>query len=453
MLAGLGLAAFELRYGLVLARLGLAGRIVVLTCATGFSVWGLKEVIAGWWPALGHRGFVRHRSAFPTEGRLYLLIMFVLFAGSMMGRSNPLMLVFALMAGPFVVNGWISFVILKRVEVWRKVPSRVMAGEPTSVEVVLRNNKRWLSAWVLTLRDQITGFGEHLSAEVVVARVPPRGEQRAHYRLRLVQRGRYALGPMQISTRFPLGLVERSLNVALTDSLLVHPRIGRLTANWKQRLACASELVTQTAPRGGPFDDEFHKLREYRAGDDPRAIHWRTSARRNELMVREFQESRDRDLIVLLDAWQPARPGDDDVDRVELAISFAATVCVDHLRSSRESGLFCAMAATEHAHLGAGRHACIEWHSSSAGGGVESLLDELALLRPYTRDDLVSLLHAGRTHSRSRGRTLLISTRPDHAAQAVFESARATGDSLLGSEAVQIIAADEAVLAAIVDWR
>ena len=266
---GLGMAAFELRYGLVLMRLGNIGRIVVLTCAAGFSVWGLKELIAGWWPSLGGRSFTRHRSGFPVEGRIYLLILFVMFAGALLGRSNPLLLVFSAMAGPYIVNGWISFVLLKKLSVERKAPLRVMAGEPTSVEVVLKNGKRWLSAWVMIMRDRVSGPGEHLSAEVLVPRVPPRGERRVRYRMTLAKRGLYEIGPMSISTRFPLGLAERMLTVESSSSILVYPRIGRLTAQWQMRMQSATDLVPHSSPRSGPFDDEFHKLREYRPGDDP----------------------------------------------------------------------------------------------------------------------------------------------------------------------------------------
>src|SRR5688572_18220767 len=103
MLIGLGLIAFELRYSLLLYRLGMIGRIVLFVCGAGFSVWGLKELIANWWPQLGRHGFGRHRSGLSAEGWVYVAIMIVLFAGALFGRSNPLLLVFAMMAGPFVV--------------------------------------------------------------------------------------------------------------------------------------------------------------------------------------------------------------------------------------------------------------------------------------------------------------------------------------------------------------
>lgn len=442
MLVGLGIAAFELRYGLMLQRLGVYGRGVVLVCATGFSVWGLKELIAGWWPALGRRGFARHRAGWPLEGRVYLLITVVVFVGALIGRSNPLLMVFALLAGPYVINAWISFVSLKGLSATRRAPLRVMAGEPTSVEIVLGNGKRWLAAWGIIVRDTISDQSERLEAEVLVPRVPPRAERRAHYRLRLAHRGRYQLGPLRINSRFPLGLVERGSTLAATDTILVYPRIGRLTASWSQQLQMASELVPDMAPRSGPFNDEFHQLREYRLGDDPRAIHWRTSARRNELMVREFRESRDRHLVVLLDAWLPERALPADRERAELAISFSATVCVHHLRNSRDSQLFFVAAGTP----------LVEWDSGR--GGVETLLDKLALLRPWGGSDLTPLSEAAAGHRGVRARTLLVSTRAESAGRWLARRTAAGNDVRTGGgEAIHLVSSEPGRLAELVDWR
>src|SRR5690606_33052987 len=112
---------------------------------------------------------------------------------------------------------------------------------------------------------------------------------------------------------------------------------------WHRDAASADELVQRQRPRRGAFPDEFEKLRSFRYGDNPRMIHWRTSARQNSLMVREYHEIRDRDLLVLLDLdADPTR--EEELLRVELAVSFAATVCIDQLQRSRQSGMALAAA-------------------------------------------------------------------------------------------------------------
>ncbi len=142
MLVGLALIGMELRYGFLLDSSGQPGHTALLIAGTALSVWGLKEIIAGWWPRLRSRRssqVVKHRFMLPVEGQVYAVIMTVLFAGSLLGRSNTLLLVFSMLAGPFVLNGGIVYSMLKRLRVARHLPQRAMAGEPFSVDVALQS--------------------------------------------------------------------------------------------------------------------------------------------------------------------------------------------------------------------------------------------------------------------------------------------------------------------------
>jgi uncharacterized protein (DUF58 family) len=407
MLTGLGLSGIELSTGFIRGRLGPYGHYTILVCGMLFSVWGLKALISGWWPRLGRHGLIRNRFHIPTEGWVFLVIMFVLFIGSLMGRSNPLMLVFSMMAGAFVMNGWLTFTYLKGVTVERLLPERVMAGELFSVEIALRNRKSWLSAWLMTITDHVSGYQTELAPEIAFIRIPPGEQQRGHYQLVLAQRGVHLFGPVHVDTRFPLGLVERGLNLAVPATLRVYPRLGRLQPDWKRKLNNAMEQTSSQVAKSGIFEDEFHGLREYRLGDDLRSVHWRTSARRNELMVRQYRDSRDRSLLILLDAWLPAHDGGRDLDDFELALSFAATVCVDATRHSRESRTTLAVQGTS-----------LEvWRGGGGGERIESLLDTLAELQPDPQRALAPLWEATVSDRSTQPRILLLTRRPELALQ------------------------------------
>ena len=423
--AGLGLTVVELTTGFIEGRLGPYGRITILVCGTLFSVWGLKELIAGWWPRLGRNGLIRNRFHIPTEGWAFLLIMFVLFIGSLIGRSNPLMLVFSMMAGAFVMNGWLTFTYLKGVTVERQLPERVMAGEPFSVEITVLNRKSWLSAWLMTVRDHVSGSHTELTPEVAFIRIPPGAQQRGHYQLVLTQRGGHRFGPVHIDTRFPLGLVERGLNLPVPATLRVYPRLGRLAPDWKRKLQNAMEQVSSQVAKSGLFEDEFHSLREYRMGDDLRSVHWRTSARRNELMVRQYRDNRDRSLLVLFDSWMPANASEKELVEFEHALSFAATVCVEATRNSRESRTTLAVRGT---------HQDV-WRGGAGGQKIEELLDLLADLQPHPKREIAPLFEltiADRSH---QPRILLLTRRPADAQREIQRLS--TQDHSLGT--VQIL--------------
>jgi len=400
MLLGLSLIGMELRYQLLIDRFGVGGRALLLLAGGWMSVWGLKEVIAAWWPLLGSTELRRrrHRFMMPVEGYVYVIVMIVLFVGSLLGRSNPLMLVFALLAGPFVVGGGITFSMLRGLRVARNIPRRAMAGEPFSVEVSLTNPKRWLSAWLMTVRDRVDNGREYLSPEILFTCVRGRQTQTGRYQLRLRERGRYRFGPLQVNSRFPLGLVERGLVLSVGDDILIAPEIGRLSSGWRRRMLSATELVNNARARVGSFHDDFHRIREYRSGDEPRTIHWRTTARRNELMVREFRESRDRHLIILLDAWLPEHATGEQIRRIEYTISLAATIAHDHLRNGRGDDLFVAMCGRSFR----------QWGGSTNLREQDELLDQLALLMPAPSASLEQLVRAAHREQTPHSRTVLV---------------------------------------------
>ncbi|MGE3316358.1 MAG: DUF58 domain-containing protein [Planctomycetaceae bacterium] len=408
-------------------------KYIGLIVAVFLLLWGIDRQLPEVRSTLSGGRFrrTRHTVMLPRQGITCLVIMAVLFIGSMIGRSNMLMLVFAMMAGPFVVNGWIIFSMLKKLSVDRRVPTRTMAGEPAVIELGITNGKRWISNWLMSISDTIENSRERLNTGVLFTRVPPKARSTGHYHVRLMQRGKYEFGPLHVTTRFPLGLVERGLLFDKRDQIVVYPRLGRLSSSWKRDHLLAADLVQQRQPRRGAFDDEFHRIREYRWGDNPRAIHWRTSARHNQLMVRQYRQSRDHDLMVILDLFCSRRPTTEERERVELAVSLAATICVEHMRESRDSRL-CVLSAGN----GVDR-----FEGESAAAFRDSLLDLLAVVESSPAPPIEKVLDEAAAKRRAMMGVILISSRTGadmNVLNAVLAD-RAAAESL-GD--VQMIAAD-----------
>ncbi|WP_437205537.1 DUF58 domain-containing protein [Planctomicrobium sp. SH664] len=404
-LLGIGFIVFELKTNIFQRRMGVAGHWVILFSFVGIALWGLKEMISSMLPGAAHRSM---RFSIPKEGLFYLGIMVVLFVGSLMGRNNPLLLVFTLLAGPFVMNGWYTFTLLRRLRVKRQLPDRVMAGETFVCSVVLENRKWWLSVWMMTVHDRVTSWRGSLETKVLFMRVPAGRETTGHYHLQLLERGRYEFGPVHITTRFPLGLVERGVRLNDRQQLLVHPRLGRLNPEWRRQLQHSAELVNHLRPVAGIFQDEMHRIREYRPGDDPRMIHWKTSARMNELMVCDYQESRDRDLILIVDAWTSEAQTEADRDKLERALRFAATVCMSYLHNARQSSLNVRLFGKE----------VVDWRGNCGDQHADVLLDELALLESSQHQVFPLINGLDTDYSRQR-RVIIISTRPHVVSSAI----------------------------------
>ena len=404
---GLFLLAFESQYNRLGEPWAFPVALIVYSISTVMVVGGLLRV----WverprfsDELPTRQSNLTRMSLPREGVIYLMMISMLLIGSLLGRSNLLLLVFCMMVGPFVINGQLTLMMLRNLQVGRRLPHRIMVGETTSVEILVENRKRWFATWLLMANDRIESRRERINARVLYMRIPSQQERSGHYRLRLMQRGRYEFGPINLSTRYPFGLVQRSVTKRIFDEVLVYPRIGQLTAAWRRENQAAAELVQKPRTRMGIYDDEVHHLREYRPGDNPRAIHWRSSARRNELIVREYHQSRDYDFCVAIDLWEPSSPTEADSDRTEGALSFAASLCVDHLMRSRDSRLTVVFYGRSFQSLVA----------QSGPGSLNEVLDAFALVEPGDSDAAEPLIDEIRTQQSPRTRTLIITTRrPD----------------------------------------
>src|SRR5258708_28025258 len=108
---------------------------------------------------------------------------------------------------------------------------------------------------------------------------------------------------------------------------MVDPRGGQLTRRWQLLQRQASETHTGQRHDRSAQQQEYHGLRDYRPGDSPRWIHWRTSARLGQPMVKEFEQQNEQDLAVLIDPWLPrTKVTHEQREALEQAVQFVATV-------------------------------------------------------------------------------------------------------------------------------
>ncbi len=346
---------------------------------------------------------MRSRVLVPREGLVYLGMMLMLAVGALLGHSNMLLLVFGMMAGPFVLNGWVVISMLHRVSVSRLLPLSATDGEVFSVQLILQNDKSLLSSRLIEVRDVVEGLRMRQEAEVTFVRVPPLSARSGSYQLRICGRGIYRFGPIRISSRFPLGIGERGTTFSQRGELCVHPASGRLLPEWLRREHELSESMNRQQARVGVFDDDFHRVREFRTGDNPRAIHWRSTARRGQLMVKEHQQRREADLTVLLDLFLTANFTD---SVVELAVSLAATICTQQTHRASSGHYRLLIAGKEFEDI----------RSSGASRFRELALNALAVCQPSPKASLKSMVNQLiNTAASASERFVMITPRPAEA--------------------------------------
>ena len=142
-------------------------------------------------------------------------------------------------------------------------------------------------------------------------------------------RGVLAVGPVSVLRGDPLGLFERTNDRRQAVDLFVHPKTSALEGLSLGQMRDLEGLPDQHLARD---DVSFHALREYQPGDDLRHVHWKSTARVGNLMVREYEQTRRSHFVVALST----HPGEyRDPDEFETAISVAGSIGLRALRDSR----------------------------------------------------------------------------------------------------------------------
>lgn len=286
------------------------------------------------------------------EGVYFTVVAMAVLIGAVSRQLNLLMLLGCVLTGPLVFSLLYGRLALRRLSIDRKLPALLQAGERLRVDVTVTNRRRLFNVWGVQVEDSVVreagADDENATVAVYFPCVRAAETSLATYDGRLPLRGRYRFGPLQLSTRFPLGLLRHSRRWDDSADLLVHPRLGTLNRNWAQMIR-EHEAGTHRLSRRGLLEADFYGLREWRAGDSRRWIHWRTSARRGALIVRQFEQRRSQNVALLVDLWQPASPDEDDLRRTETAVSLVATLIAE---VSRQPGarLTLDMAANEPLH-------------------------------------------------------------------------------------------------------
>ncbi|MBT0994755.1 DUF58 domain-containing protein [Cellulomonas sp. DKR-3] len=203
--------------------------------------------------------------------------------------------------------------------------NRVKIGERAVGRLEVRNAARRRS---LPSRLELpVGAGQ---AELSVPSLAPEATHDELFAIPTARRAVVVVGPVRSVRGDPLGLARRSVLWTRPVDLYVHPLLVALGG---ASAGLLRDLEGQSTRDLSDSDMSFHALRDYVAGDDRRNIHWRTTARTGQLMVKQFEDTR-RTQTVLALATDPADYADDD--EFELAVSTIASIGVQTLRDERD---------------------------------------------------------------------------------------------------------------------
>ncbi|MET9301632.1 MULTISPECIES: DUF58 domain-containing protein [Micromonospora] len=252
-------------------------------------------------------------------------------------------------------------------------PHRVPVGASSRVVLRLQNLSR-LPTGTLLLEDRLP-YALGSRPRVVLERLGAHQASSVAYTVRADVRGRYEVGPLVIRLTDPFGLCELTRSFPSTDHLTVIPQVTPLpSVRLPGEYAGSGDSRARSVAVHGEDDAA---TREYRRGDDLRRVHWKSTARTGELMVRREEQPWESRATVVLDTRAGGHRGEGPTASFEWAVSAAASIAV-HLR---EAGYKLRLVTGNGADVGA-----------TEAGGEGLLLDHLADVHLDRRGEITTLV-------------------------------------------------------------
>jgi uncharacterized protein (DUF58 family) len=247
-------------------------------------------------------------------------------------------------------------------------PPRVPAGTPAAVTARLANVSRRRTA--VLLAEDVTPRPMGRQPRFVLDEIEPGGNRELSYQLRSDVRGRFSIGPLRVRVADAFGLVEITRSFAATSTLVVTPRIYPLPrasaqSSWLGEGDGGMRTISATG-------EDDAAPRAYQDGDGLRRVHWRSTARYGELMVRREEHQWRNSASVFLDTRRLAHSGRGVAATFEFAVSAAASIGA-HLTGEG----FRARLITEAGEI------------APSGTFSDTLLDMLAVINPSRETSIV----------------------------------------------------------------
>lgn len=261
------------------------------------------------------------RIRFTSGGTVFTIGTMLVGFAAMNTGNNLLYLLLGAMLGFIAVSGWLSEQAIRALRVERRAPHAVTVGHDLRIVYEVTNHKRRLPSLAVEVSESglpnraflsHVGPGEHVTARSVNS---------------FVRRGIYPLGTVTLSTAFPFGFFRKERDLEIPGEIVVWPRTDRPVrdpASGAGRVPRAGVSTRGSAGTRG----EYRSLRAYRVGDDSRDIHWKSSARLRDPVIREYERDGAETRWICLDVR--GEPGEAAEVAVEVAAALASRAVAEH---------------------------------------------------------------------------------------------------------------------------
>ena len=264
---------------------------------------------------------------FTPEGKWFIFISIAIGFAAVNTGNNLLYLVLAMLLSLIIASGFLSEWGVRGLAIKRTFPPYIFARAPCSILLTVINKKRYLPSFSLELEEQIDG--EHKGGLAYLFRVGPQKTHSQVYRLSFPRRGLHRLHEPHLLTRFPFGFFIKGARLKESREVVVYPAL--LPWEELQSEIGRGDQGSRSRPYKGRGEDIF-AVREYLPGDISRDIHWRSTAKRSQPMVKEYEQRGMKKVHIVLDTSVPKKAAPSDLNRFEDRVSKAASLAYHLLK-------------------------------------------------------------------------------------------------------------------------
>ncbi|HSJ70414.1 MAG TPA: DUF58 domain-containing protein [Acidimicrobiia bacterium] len=269
-------------------------------------------------------------------------------------------------------------------------PIQLHDGERALVDITVRSRRR---IYRVSVEDRVHGLG---AARFSADRITPDDVMAGRYEVVCRPRGIYTVGPAKVSLGDPLGFVESTATFGVSGRLVVYPRVEGLDGVPTGR-GQDQTINTSRAAFWHSGGEDFYTLREYHQGDDLRRVHWPSSARRDELMIKQLEMPWQSRAFVVLD---PRVEPHVSAESFEQSVRGAASVLNHLFRAGYTPTMW----------AGHGNGTVV-----ANAEAYRAAMEELAVIRPVRSLDLRHLISRLRRSGMAGGVLVMVTGRPDNA--------------------------------------
>ncbi len=252
-------------------------------------------------------------------GYIFILISIGIGLSALNSGNNLLYFIFSTMMVFLVISGILSTQNLSRLKVKIEFPSYIFAQRTAYLRFKILNKKRLFPSFSIKLNVKVKGLED---GNEFLLYVGSKNKEEVLSRKYFPRRGLWKITGYYISSTFPFNLFERKRFFEMEEDIIVYPKIVDLFPHLPDELFSMGEIASKS--KG--YEEDFFGLRDWKEEDDKRYIHWKITAKKGKLIIKELAQPKKSFITLIVDPYLSELSGPKGEEQFEENISLCASL-------------------------------------------------------------------------------------------------------------------------------